>query len=119
MKEAASFSETTEDFNDEGLSGRKKLVESCRIGLGWGSLSCSWEGKESRLDLGEVRRKEGFTSSKSMRWTWTVSVPEVGLVGDWISLKVSNPDVFAMITPFESFDRSDTCFSTPGGGDVE
>ena len=32
---ATSFSEIGEDINDEGLSGRKRLVESCRIGLGW------------------------------------------------------------------------------------
>jgi hypothetical protein len=32
--EAASFSET-EDTSDEGLSGRKRLVVSSRIGLSW------------------------------------------------------------------------------------
>lgn len=32
---AASFSETPEEKNDEGLSVRKKLVVSCRIGLTW------------------------------------------------------------------------------------
>ena len=46
-------------------------------------------------------------------------MPEVGLVGDWISLEVSNPDVFVVIIVLESFDRSDTCLSAPGGGDVE
>jgi hypothetical protein len=51
--------------------------------------------------------------------TWTVSVPEVGLVGDWISPRVSDPDVFAKIAVFESFDRRDIGLSAPGGGDIE
>lgn len=36
---AASLSETPEDKNEEGLSVRKKLTGSCRIGLAWWSLS--------------------------------------------------------------------------------
>ena len=44
---------------------------------------------------------------------------EVGLIGDWISPKLSNPDVFAMIAVFESFDLSDAFLSAPGDGDVE
>ena len=66
-----------------------------------------------------MRGKEGFTSSKSMCWTWTVSVPEMGMIGDWISLRVSNPDVLARMAVLESFERSDVGLSAPGGGDVE
>ena len=65
-----------------------------------------------------MQGKDGFTSSKSMCWTWTVSMPEVGVVGDWISSRVSSPDVFA-VAVFENFERSDVDFSAPGGGDVE
>lgn len=66
-----------------------------------------------------MRGKDGFISSKSMCWTWTVSVPEVEVVGDWISPGFSSPDVFARIAVFESFERSDVGLSAPGGGDVE
>ena len=66
-----------------------------------------------------MRGKDGFTSSKSMCWTWTVSMAEVGVVGDLVSPTVSNPDGLAKIAVFESFKRSEVGLSTPGGGDVE
>ena len=75
---------------------------------------------ESVLSRGErVRGNDGFTSSKSMCCTWTVSMVEVGVVGDWVSPRVSNPDVFAKIAVFESFKRSDVGLNGPSGGDVE
>jgi hypothetical protein len=46
-------------------------------------------------------------------------MPEVGVVGDWISSEVSNPDVFTKIAVFESFERNDIGLSAPGGGDIE
>ena len=41
------------------------------------------------------------------------------MIGDWISLRVSNPDVLARMAVLESFERSDVGLSAPGGGDVE
>lgn len=46
-------------------------------------------------------------------------MPEVGVVGDWISPWEFNPDVFTEIAVFESFERSDRDLNVPGGGDVE
>ena len=46
-------------------------------------------------------------------------MPEVGVVGDWLSPTVSNPDGLPIIVVFESFKRSDVGLSTPGVGDVE
>jgi len=46
-------------------------------------------------------------------------MPKVGVVGDWISSRVSNPDVFARIAVFEIFERSDIDLVALGGGDVE
>ena len=66
-----------------------------------------------------MRGKDGFTSSKSICSTCTVSMPEVEVVGDWVSPKVSSPDVFVKIAVFESFERSDIGLNAPGGGDVE
>ena len=46
-------------------------------------------------------------------------MPEVGVVGDWLSPTVSNPDDLPCIAVFESFKRSDVGLSAPGSGDVE
>jgi len=46
-------------------------------------------------------------------------MPEFGVVGDWFSPTVSNPDGLPNIAVFESFKRSDVGLSTPGGGDIE